>query len=84
MRAVEDAGEVVVLLFLVAEGHDDGRHHLDAEADLIGRVELRALVVEDVALHGRPTGAAELAWARPGRPSRAYAECFASASGRRA
>ena len=53
-----DARQVVVLLRLVAEFHDDRCHHGEAEGDQRGRAGGGILFVEDVPLHGRPAGAA--------------------------
>ena len=54
----DDARPVVRLLGSVAETHDHRGHHLHAERQLHRRAGFGALFVEDVALHGVPSGAA--------------------------
>jgi len=51
---------VIVLLFLVAERHDDRRHHAQPERNQLRRAFVGGDFVEDVLLRGVPAGAAKL------------------------
>src|SRR2546423_11448249 len=58
--AGEDAGQEALLLGRVTEAHDHRAHHLETEGQQPWGAGRRALLLEDVLLHGIPAGAAEL------------------------
>src|SRR4029453_13321981 len=69
--AADDARQPALLLRRIAESHDYGSDHLQAERNRARRAGRGRFFVEDVELHRGPTGAAELLRPRRRTPASA-------------